>query len=356
MAGHMNVRFYSPSYEFLGMADEATVIYTSRWHSYGQFEIHLPQNASYIQIGNRIIWNGDSKKNGIIEYIYVADDGSVTIKGYSLLWLLSQRITVPDSGSAYTVFPTWPTGWIMYFLVSKNATSCNDASRNFPNMENDTMKTIGSTLSYQTRYDNLLDCLTELSKYSMLGIAIDVSVNAGVETFKILQGTDHSLEQDTNTQVVFRRSYDNVSKETYTCNYSNLKNCAYVAGQGEGADRAISIVGNSYTGEARREILIDARDIEDASNLPSRGETKLADYVVEESFEISTIAEDYGSRWNLGDKVTIIGEDSGVTMHTYVTEVEETWDESGYEVIPTFGNPEKTLGQQASAKSTGSID
>ena len=212
MDRHMNVRFYSRDYDFMGMADEATVIYTGSWHTYGQFENYLDQMAPYIQQGNRIIWDRDNRKNGIIEYINVADDGSVTIKGYTLLWLLSQRITVPDAGAAYLSYNTNVED-IMYDLVQKNAVNCVDSKRNFPNLTCGTSQGRGQKLSYQTRYDGLLDCLSELSKYSMLGLSIRVDLDACKEVFEVLGGTDRSLAQDANPQVVFRRSYDNIEKE-----------------------------------------------------------------------------------------------------------------------------------------------
>lgn len=348
----MNVRFYSPQYDFLGMADEATVIFTGRWHYYGQFEIYLDQMESYVQKGNRIIWNRDNRKNGIIEYINVADDGSVTIKGYTLLWLLSQRITVPASGQAYLSYNASVED-IMYDLVQKNAVNCVDPKRNFSSLTCGVSQGRGQKLSYQTRHDGLLDCLSELSKYSMLGLSIRVDLDAGKEVFEVLGGTDRSLAQDVNPQVVFRRSYDNIEKEVYTYNDSNTKNCAYVAGQGEGAERQIRIVGNDYSGENRREILIDARDIEDPEQLPARGETKLAEYVAEESFEVTALADEYGKRWMMGDRVTVIGENSGVSLNAYITEVEENWDASGYNVIPTFGNPVQTLGQEIASGGGG---
>lgn len=353
MDRHINVRFYSPQYDFLGMADEATVIFTGRWHTYGQFEIYLDQMESYIQRGNRIIWDRDNRKNGIIEYINVADDGSVTIKGYTLLWLLSQRITVPAAGQAHLAYDDNVEN-IMYDLVQKNAVNCADPKRNFANLTCGTSQGRGQKLSYQTRYDGLLDCLSELSKYSMLGLSIRVDLDACKEVFEVLGGTDRSLAQDANPQVVFRRSYDNIEKEIYTYNDSNTKNCAYVAGQGEGAERQVRIVGDDFTGEDRREILIDARDIEDPEQLPARGETKLAEYVAEESFEVTALADEYGKRWTMGDRVTVIGENSGVSLDAYITEVEESWDETGYDVVPTFGNPVQTLGQEiASGGGTG---
>ena len=87
----MNIRFYSRDYDFLGMADEATVIFTGRWHTYGQFEIYLDQMEPYIQKGNRIIWDRDNRKNGIIEYINVAD------ASYSRLMLWAMASATPKS-------------------------------------------------------------------------------------------------------------------------------------------------------------------------------------------------------------------------------------------------------------------
>ncbi|MCB7306192.1 siphovirus ReqiPepy6 Gp37-like family protein [Bariatricus massiliensis] len=342
------VRFYSPDFRMLKEVDDAVVIFTKRWHSYGQFEIHLDRMEAYIKKDNRVLFDGDEYKNGIIKYIFEDTDGSVTIKGFTLLWLLKNRITVPDAGKDY-VYYNAPVEDIMIDIVKTNAVTPVNGKRKLERFEAVESLGRGEKMAYQSSHTELTTCLEELSKYSMLGVAVRMDIRNKRYVFEVLEGTDRTIQQKERPPVVFREEYDNLSNTTYTVNDSNTKNCAYTAGQGEGADRAIYIVGDELSGERRREVYVDARDVEDASELPERGAAKLADMKLEENFESEVDSADYGKKWQLGDMVTIIHEESGLTLNDYVVEIEETMDRDGYSVIPTFGVPEKGLSSGSSS-------
>ena len=350
------VRFFSPDYKFLGETDDAIVIYRSRWHTYGEFEIHLQQIQPYVKKDNRIVFGNDFRKNGIIKYIQIddANAGTVVIKGFSLLHILTQRITVPDTGKDAISYNA-PVEDIMVDLVLRNAIKSPQTARNIPNLVAAGSQGRGERIQYQTRYDDLCNELAEVSRLSMLGVGIRMDPDKKQDVFEVLEGVDRSIEQNVRSPVVFRRAYDNIGKTVYTLNDSLTKNCAYTAGQGEGADRAVYVVGDELSGAERKEIFIDARDIEDSSTLPERGRTKLSEYKPQENFETAIIADQYQSSWYMGDQITIIDDDTGITLSDYVVEIEETVDESGYEVIPTLGVPEGTIGSgSVSGGSSGS--
>ena len=138
--------------------------------------------------------------------------------------------------------------------------------------------------------------------------------------------------------------HENVSNREYTLDDTESRNCAYVAGQGEGAARAVITVGNEFTGRDRMEVFIDARDIEDIAQLPERGRTKLAAMLPRESYTSEVLAG-YKAKWDIGDFVTALDEEYGVTLMKQILEVEETVDETGYSAIPTLGIPEKQIGE-----------
>ena len=102
-----------------------------------------------------------------------------------------------------------------------------------------------------------------------------------------------------------------------------------------------------------REIFVDARDVEDAAGLPDRGRTKLSELTPQESFEVTVTSEWYKRRWDLGDIVTVIDEDTGLTLTERITEVEEAQDASGYESVPTMGVPESNSSGTSSGSSSG---
>ena len=82
--------------------------------------------------------------------------------------------------------------------------------------------------------------------------------------------------------------------------------------------------------------------------LVQRGLQRLSEYRYIESFKstIKTFGYQqnvYGIDFFLGDLVTVIDRELGVTVNTQVTEVEQTWDSKGYQVDITFGNPQPTI-------------
>ena len=335
MDKNKSVRFFSPEFRFLYEADDVTVIYSRRWHTYGKFEMHFASDMPGLKPDNLVMFDRDRRKNGIIKYISITDDG-VVVRGYSLLWMLTNRITVPDPGKAYMTFRA-PVEDILYGLVCGNAVSCTDRKRDLPGWECGESCSRGERIYFQTRYENLMEKLEELSRLSLLGISVRMEPRDKKFIFEVLQGTDRSILQQERPPVIFRKSYDNIQDGTYTLDDSSTKNCAYTAGQGEGADRAVYIVGNNFSGAERKEMYVDARDIENDMELPARGQSKLAGTVRQESYEAVVFDDWYQSRWELGDTVTVMDEEREVLLTHYISEVEETLENGVYEVVPTFG-------------------
>lgn len=349
--GTHTVKFFN-GWKYLAEEREAEMLYTRRWRSYGQFEITLPEMAPYIAKDHMIIWDNDQRKNGIIKYIHLEDDGTVTIKGFSLLWWMTDRIILPDPGMDYVSYYA-PAEDIMIDLVRKNAVDCADAARNMADLITADSMGRGEEIAYQNTYGNLMDALSELSAASGLGIGIYPDLQNRRYIFEVLEGVDRSAGQQENPRTVFRRSYGNIQKAEYTINDSTTKTTAYVAGQGEGAARTIHVEGAKNTGTERREIFVDARDIEDASGLPDRGRTKLSELSIQESFDVTVTTEWYRKKWDLGDIVTVIDENTGITLTERITEVEEAQDSNGYEVVPTMGIPETGARSTSSGVTSG---
>lgn len=335
MDKNKSVRFFSPEFRLLHEEDDVTVIYNRRWHTYGKFEMHFASDMPCLKIDNLIMFDRDKRKNGIIKYINITDDG-VVVRGYSLLWMLTNRITVPYPGMAYMTFHA-PVEDIMIGMVQKNAVDCVDPKRNFAGWECEVSGARGEKIRYQTRYGNLMEELEELSRFSLLGVSVRMEPENKKCVFEVLQGLDKSIQQQERPPVIFRKSYDNIQDGTYTLDDSSTKNCAYTAGQGEGADRAVYIVGNNFSGAERKEMYVDARDIENDMELPTRGQSKLAGTVRQESYEAVVFDDWYQSRWELGDTVTVMDEEREVLLTHYISEVEETLENGVYEVVPTFG-------------------
>lgn len=342
----MVIRFFNRELDFLGEIDEYTsLIYTRKWESYGEFELHLSDiDKNLIKKGHIIMLAKDGNRAGVIEHIEIqdADTEDVLVKGFSLLYWFTQRITVPPEGYAYHAFNTNAED-IMLSLVSSNAVDSTDIERKFDKLVVAKTMHRGAKLHFQTRYKKLSDELANLSKLSGLGITIDVDYKNKQFIFRVLEGRDLSYKQDINPPAIFSKDYDNIRKQNYIESTIEYKNCAYIGGQGTGAERKIEVLNNNLVGLDRREIFVDARDIEAGESLSDRGRLKLSECNEIKTFECEIDAKDYRKDWDLGDVVTTLEKEIGVSCDNRVTEVKEIYEFNSTRIEPVFGRSIPTI-------------
>lgn len=202
------------------------------------------------------------------------------------------------------------------------------------------------------------DCMANEMSFEIL-----LNHNAKKFVFSTYQGVDRSAQQNINSHVIFAKAFDNVAKQSYTNDKSSYKTTAYVAGEGEGVARKVVTIGDEHEGLNRRELFVDARDLqakyEDDNGqevilneeqyietLRKRGKAKQAEYQHVRTFtsDIDLMTRFiFGRDYFIGDKVTIRNDELGVVMHTRVTTAKETFDRSGYDLKIDFGNAIPTL-------------
>lgn len=342
MDTNFNIRVFDKDINFLGEVDNFTSLFFIRkWETYGEFEFHLSTiDNNLIKKGNIIMINKDGSKAGIIEHIEINEEDTedILIKGFSLLYWLTNRITVPPEGYAYHTFNTNIEN-IMIDLVNFNAVNPVDIIRKIPNLIVEVSKERGEKLQFQSRFKNLSDELNNLSKLSGLGITIDLDYKKKKFVFRIIEGKNLSYGQAKNPQYIFSLDYDNIKKQNYIESDIGYKNVGYVAGQGEGIDRVIEVIGNERVGLDRREVFIDARDIDGDGSLTDRGRIKLSELQKIQSFECEVETKDYKLLWDLGDIITTVDRKRGLRVDNRITEIKEVYENSGIKVEPTFGIP-----------------
>lgn len=355
MDTRINVRFFDRDLKFIGEMDAYIGLeFISRWTRYGEFKIFVYEITEKMQKGHYIMLDNDYRKTGIIKRIQNSDaeDTYAEIDGFTLLHILTQRITCPPLGSAYHSFHAHAED-IICALVTANAVDAADAKRNIPYLEVIPSQGRGDVIYYQTRYDCLNEAVQTLCEASGLGVTISLDPERKKLTFEVLEGIDRSADQTERPPMIFNREYDNVYDREYTSDMSEYKNCAITAGQGDGAERKITVVGDENTGIDRYELFVDARDIEDDEQLPDRGNSKLMEYACVDSYSSAVDDTQYKVKWNLGDIVVAIDREYGLFMNERIVEITETFDESGYVVTPTFGTTQKTIIEKIQAVNSG---
>lgn len=346
MEASIIIRFFNKDLDFIGEVDDFTsFIYERKWFTYSNFQLVVEEfDKDLFKDGNYIVVNNDPYRSGQITKVNVTDD-TVTIKGFGIGFWFTNRITFPPAGNDTYAFNSYAED-IFYNVVYINAINAEDPKRNFENLYINSSKGRGEKIAFETRYKVLSDELETIAKTSRLGWNIKFDYKNKRFVFESLVGIDRTVNQADVPPMIFSRRYDNVLELEYTKDVSEYKSCAIVAGQGEGANRDIVIVNDGLSGLDRKELFVDARDVEDGTNLADRGKSKLAENTIIESFEATIDTEGYRVEWDLGDFVTILDDEIGVVSDTQIVEVIETYEDGVLTIEPTFGEVVSQFGDK----------
>lgn len=357
------------TFDALGEIIEYTsLIWPDKFNGYATFELTAPitpENKTLIKKGN-IIWCGGNNAC-MIEIIQSDknDEGQKTykVKGRTLEMLLTTRII----WGTYSCINKY-SSTAMYEIVDKHCINPSDSLRKIPFLECAVDEKLGKVISFQKTGGEVYDQLVKISSDSDLGFDVLFRPRERKLIFKVTEGVDKTIvptSGNASNLVVFSTELEDILSSSYYTNNQDAKTLAYVAGEEAGEERKHIISGNNASkGLARRELYVDARDLQSVVQdeigswealtpddyndmLNSRGLEKLAEHSETETFEakmrmIGDIQYRYGIDYNKGDKVIIQDTDLDVQVIAMVTEVSENYDDE-YELIITFGYSYPTI-------------
>lgn len=321
-----------------------------RYSKCGEFELHTSFNLEVLEllkIGN-IIWKSGDLEAGYINNrnIKLDEQGKeiLVVKGKFLTGYLSKRII----WGTENINDTTENG--IRSLVTKHAISPSDSKRKIPLLELGLIENIPGNLKRQVSYRNLLEEVEKIAIDSELGIRSMIDINNKKLIFNIYKGIDRS------NKIVFSKEFENVLEQEYTDSVDNYRNVALIAGEGEGQARELTYIGNAI-GLDREEIYVDAKDLQSTKEvgetevpipraeyiemLKNRGKTNLSEMTKIETFDSKVNLKSnliYKEDFDLGDIVTIKSKKWNLTIDTRITEIEEVYEENGFNVFVTFGN------------------
>ncbi len=334
------LNIYNPTYERIGFVENFSYL---SWHrnysSCGSFELKVsPENIELFQIGNIITKTGDTEA-AVIEYIALesVEKELLTVKGRFLTSLLSRHIVWN------TVNLNGDLGQCIKQLIEENCINPADSIRKIQRLTF-AETSLSVLINKQVSHNNLLEVIVALCTESSIGVKADLI--GTVATISLYKGRE--------LPIVFSREYENLLSQNYTDSILNYANVAKVGGEGEGSARIFVIVGDD-DGVNRREIFVDAKDLrsEEYSNqqeylsaLENRGEEKLFELRRRQSFEAVVNPHSnltYKTDFDLGDVVTIRSKLLNIDLRLRITEITETYDQSGLNLDIVFGDPLPTL-------------
>lgn len=341
----MQLYIYNSGRELMGIVESFEYLrWTRRYSQCGSFEIKAiatPENTALLKEGN-IIWKNDDEEAGIIEHLQLShtEQEFITASGRFATSFLSRRIvwgTEKLSGDLSVCVEQ---------LLDNNLINPTDTNRQITGISFSSPN-LGIPVSTQISHRNLMDAVTGLCTSSDIGIKTVFTPATGIFTVTLYNGA--------NSQAVFSKEYENLTEQIYTESAADYANTALIGGEGEGTARTFVAI-TSDTGETRREIFVDAKDLraEDfetdyIETLTFRGQSKLNEQAMRYSFDTSVNPHgnlSYKVDFDLGNTVKVISKAWGVSMTTRITEVEETYDADGESISVVFGKAEITIAQK----------
>lgn len=356
-----DVYILDDNYQIIGLIDDfITLIWNRKYYATGNFELHCGAHHAQLLQAGRYIYPSGKADTGIIEEFSYQSDGvygkKVAVKGRFLKAMLEDRVI--DSTQKFTNIAA---GEVVKQLVNTYCINPSDASRKIPKLELAEGEPLGETITTQITGDTLLDAIERICLEQQLSAHIRYDFIADKLLFTVWQGLDRTQSQTTNTFAAFNEEFDNIAAADYT-KERPYKNYAYVAGAGEGTARIIEIVDNVQPGEDRRELYIDARDLQNIDNngnpipeatyrqtLRRRGLEKLAEYQPKETIETKIdpySSLQYGRDYDLGDRVTFIDGALGIMAEQRITEVCEYLEQGELRIDVVFGQEKLNILQK----------
>ena len=369
-----NVLVLNESFELVAIIDYyKSLIWTERYREAGDFELYLLADTTAIgsiEEGYYLQIQG-SNMTMIVEQFEITtnteEGNALIITGRSLESILDRRIVWPQT----TLSGNLQNG-VKTLITEALIRPVSDPSRKIPGFTfEDSTDPLVTNLTLEAQYtgDNLYDVIISICETYNLGFRITLEENPEVTVdnpgpyifkFSLYAGVDRSYDQSVNEYVIFSSKFGNLISSNYLETQKPLKTIAYIAGEGEGAERKSEVTtildgGEEVIGIKRRELFVDARDIsstvyddqggsttitdEEYSNLLiERGKEKLSENVITRTFEGEVengMTFSYGTHFFMGDIVQIVNE-YGLEGTSRVIEFVRSISPSGIEYYPTF--------------------
>lgn len=349
----MNLWVLNSEFQALFLIDSfESFLWTDKYNGAGDFEIYTTVELNVLRMLEKgyYIWLEESDKTMIVETIQITtnveDGAKMIISGRSLESILDRKIIWTQTN----INGNLQNG--VRKLIEENVINPTIPDRRIDNFifeESEDEKITSLKLDAQYTGDNLYDTIVSICESNSIGF--QVLLNRDYQfVFKLYAGEDRSFDQEANPYIIFSSSFGNIISSDYIDSDKTLKNVALVAGEGEGLDRRTYVVG-SASGMERRELYVDARDIQSRTSdggtiseseynekLKTRGEEKLSNYKRTKSFDgaVETLnTHVYGKDFFKGDIVQFVNE-YDMEAKVRVVEIVISQDTSGYSCYPTF--------------------
>ena len=267
------------------------------------------------------------------------EENVIIYNGVELKGLANSRIIMPDTGSANERFTNKSPEYIMYQLLNKQMVETGDLKRKIANViiEPPMVLTNEVVENKQYRFQNLGESIEQMAVTFGLGWYADIV--DGQIVFNIVKGTDRTDEQEINEKLILDYERDNIVRSGYE-EHRLITRTALVAGKGEGVERTVVYLGDDKEDIDRIEMYVDARDINEVSDLELRGREKLNGRTEENIYSIkigAPLISKYKESFDVGDLGTIRDSILGIQTNCRLTEITEIYEDGVFSLDTVFG-------------------
>lgn len=343
----MELLLLDKDFQICGLIDDfSSLIWNRKYYECGNFNLQIGIKY-WEQFKNAIyVYSKDFVETGILETLNhktTTQGTEIQRSGRFLESMLADRaINTTQS------FRNQTTEDIVRSLV--NTFAINAGTRSIPNLILGERKGLGRKRTMQITGDNLLDKIYELCKEDELSICLWYDFDNNKLVFEVWQGLDRRDTQDENTWAIFSKNFENITDDEYSTDETQYRNFAYVAGEDTGGNRVIVEVDRVKEGEKRKELYVDARDLQKSEDitdveykemLKERGIQKLneCNKVEIADFSIDALANlKYKTDFDLGDKVVYKNDELGFNVENRIIGISEAYENGNMTLDISFGN------------------
>lgn len=355
----MELLLLDKNFEICGLIDDfSSLVWNRKYYDCGDFSLQTSidnrkqfENAKYI-------YSKDFLETAILETLNIkqSTQGIEIIRtGRFLESKLAQRVIDQTQ-----YFRNMITEDIVRSLV--NTFVINAGIRSIPNISLGKRKGLGRSRTMQMTGDNLLTKIYELCKEDELSIKLWYDFEQNKMIFDVWQGLDRVDTQSENTWAIFSRNFENIVNEEYATDTTKYCNFAYVDGEleektGTNEDgttkttkkRVTVTVNRIKEGENRKELYVDARDLQKDENMTDteyqqtlieRGIEKLNENAKIETanFAIDPLSNlTYKKDFDLGDKVVYKNDELGFNREDRIIGISEAYENGDRTIDIIFG-------------------
>lgn len=365
------------SRKLIGIVDTAkSLIWETVYYGVGSFEIYVEateKNIELLSVGN-LVTRIDDVNCGIISKIEITDneqDGTMIVASGSFAKIILDRRIIYKFIQTYSVQPTTLRGNVanaVWFVINDNCVNSSNTARNFPKFTRGTIYDLpqkivddnGNAAEKQVTYTNLLEFTDKLLEEYELGAYIWLEPLSLDFLYVMFQGADRTKGNSVgNKPLIFGTQFDNLTSSSFSNDNSGLRTTAIVGGEGEGADRFVTLTNDNVTGLDRRELFVDSSNIsktikgntsegetvipdsEYATLLIQEGRAKLAENKIVEGFtcevDLTNSNLKYLTDYNIGDIVSVEDANLKRLHNARILKITEVQDENGYAISSEFG-------------------